>query len=427
MAGYISAWEIAWVRTKNPHYQQLCRFWTKIFALAFGIGVVSGIVLSYEFGTNFGRFSEATGNVIGPLLSYEVLTAFFLESGFLGIMLFGQNKVSPAVHLFSSLMVTLGTIFSAFWVISANSWMHTPQGYHMENGIFFVDDWLKVIFNPSFPYRLLHMLVAAYLSTTFLISGIAAWYLAHGKHMKIAQSVFSFTFWVMLVLTPLQLFLGDAHGLNTLQYEPIKIAAMEGRWETMREAPLTLFAIPDNENETNHFAVEIPKLGSIILRHDREGEIEGLKAVPKEDRPYVPIVFYSFRVMVGLGMGMILTAFFGLFLRMRGKLYSNQYFLKWCTVFSPAGFIAILAGWFVTETGRQPWLVHGLMRTSDGASVLPPGSVLTSLIIFIVLYGAMFTAFILYLLRLIKGGITEITKEETPDHLTNWLEKTPDA
>lgn len=424
LALYLLGWEIAWLRTRNEIYYYLARFFGKIFALAFGMGVVSGIVLSYEFGTNFSKFSELAGNVVGPLMSYEVLSAFFLEAGFLGIMLFGWNRVSSRIHLFATLMVTIGTLLSAFWILSANSWMQTPAGYRLENGVFYVDNWLHVIFNPSFPYRFSHMVVASFLTTSFFLAGCAAWYLLKRRYQAAAKSVFSTTMAAVLILAPLQLLLGDLHGLNTLHYQPIKISAMEGRWETMQSAPLTLFALPSMKHETNDYAIDIPKLGSLILTHHINGEVIGLKTVDRQDRPYVPILFYAFRIMVGIGLLFIFTAFFGQYLRWRKKLYEKKWFLKWCTYIAPLGFVAVIAGWFTTETGRQPWVVYGLLRTKDAASILPASSVLTSLSAFVLLYGTLLTTFIFYLTYLLRKGPQPISlTHEAPDNLTAWIEK----
>ncbi|MCK9992841.1 MAG: cytochrome bd ubiquinol oxidase subunit I [Alphaproteobacteria bacterium] len=404
LAGYITIWEIKWLRTHNGVYFQLCRFWTKVFALAFGMGVVSGIVLSYEFGANFSKFSELTGNILGPLMSYEVLTAFFLEAGFLGIMLFGWNRVSEKTHLFATLMVAAGTVISAFWIISANSWMHTPAGYRLENGTFYVGNWWDIIFNPSFPYRLAHMITASYLTTSFAVAGISAWYLLKDRQRDIARASFSLAMGMALVLAPLQLVIGDFHGLNTLKYQPLKIAALEGRWETERGAPLTLFAVPDMKAETNYFPVEVPRLGSLILTHAWDGEITGLKSAPREDRPYVPLVFFTFRLMVGIGLWMILIGALGQFTRMRGKLFTARW-LHYASLYStPLGFMAVVAGWFTTEAGRQPWVVYGLLRTRDAASVIAPHEVLTTLIAFAALYSVLLAAFIFYLVRLVKQG-----------------------
>ena len=420
---YLVIWEVLWLRTRKVVYLELCRFWSKIFALGFSLGVVSGIVLSYEFGTNFGRFSEAVGNVLGPLMSYEVLTAFFLEAGFLGIMLFGWKKVSEKTHLVATIIVALGATLSAFWILSANSWMQTPAGYRIENKIFFVTNWWQVIFNPSFPYRLFHMIFASYLAVTFLLAGVAARHLYKKQNTESAKIVFSLTLALAIFLAPFQIFLGDLHGLNTFKYQPLKISALEGRWENEHGAPLTLFAFPNTLQEKNDFAINIPKLGSLILTHHWEGEIRGLKTVAKEDRPFVPLVFYSFRIMVGIGFLFAGIAFFSLYLRYKKRLYNNKFFLILCQLTAPFGFIAILAGWFTTEAGRQPWVVYGLLRTKDAASVLPMSLVATTLISFVILYLTLFSIFIFYFLMIIKKGPEKISYTNTPDRLTGWFEE----
>lgn len=431
LALFLVVWESLWLKTRDIAYYQLCRFWGKIFALAFGMGVVSGIVLSYEFGTNFSKFSEMTGNILGPLLSYEVLTAFFLEAGFLGIMLFGWNRVSDAIHYMSSWLVFIGTLISAFWILSANSWMHTPTGYIIDSqGIFHVKKWLDVIFNPSFPYRYFHMVFAALLSGTFLVGGISAWYLRRKQHQAFASKAFSMMMWLALILAPLQLYIGDMHGLNTLKYQPIKIAAMEGRWESEKGAPLTLFAIPNLEKERNDFAIDIPKLGSIILTHSVDGEVPGLKSVPLKERPYMPTSFYAFRVMVGIGMLFIFIGIVGLYLRVRKKLYKTKWFLRLCTLSSPLGFVAVISGWFVTETGRQPWIVYGLVKTADTVSPILAHDVFITLTAFVIIYFLLLSSFIFYLLHEIKKGpmlisLKEPIATEVESHaretMTPWL------
>lgn len=427
LAGYLAIWEIKWLRTGDRAYLQLCHFWGKIFALAFGIGVVSGIVLSYEFGTNFSRFSEITGNVLGPLMGYEVLTAFFLEAGFLGIMLFGWNRVSGTIHLFSTIMVAVGTLMSAFWVIAANSWMHTPAGYRLEKGIFYTVNWFDVVFNPSFPYRLAHMVAGSYLTASFMIAGISAWYLLKNRHMEIAKPAFSLAMGMAFILAPLQIFLGDIHGLNTLERQPVKIAAMEGRWDSERGAPLTLFALPDIKEETNHFALEVPHLGSLILTHEWNGEITGLKSVPKSDRPYVPLIFFTFRIMVGIGLWLLLLAVYAQFLRMSGRIFTTSLLHLCCLYSAPLGFIAIVAGWFTTEVGRQPWVVYGLLRTKDAASILPPSEVLATLVSFVLLYILLLSLFIHYLVRMVKHGPQETPKPGIPGDISGslaaWVKK----
>ncbi len=418
LAMFLVFWETLWLKTKQIEYYHLCRFWTKIFALAFGMGVVSGIVLSYEFGTNFSKFSETTGNILGPLLSYEVLTAFFLEAGFLGIMLFGWNRVPKLVHYLSTWLVFIGTLISAFWILSANSWMHTPTGYTIdENQIFHVKSWLEIIFNPSFPYRYFHMVFAGFLSSTFLVAGISAYYLRKKRFQSFAAKAFSMMMWFALILAPIQLVVGDLHGLNTLKHQPLKIAALEGRWETEKGAPLTLFAIPDPKQEKNNYAIEIPKLGSLILGHSFDAEIIGLKSVPPSERPYMPISFYSFRLMVGIGLLFIFIGLVGLYLRIRKKLYETNWFLTLCILASPLGFVAVIAGWFVTETGRQPWIVYGLVKTKDMVSPISAHDVLITLISFVVIYLVLLVSFIFYLLHEVKKG-PSLTKDPNATHKT---------
>ena len=302
LAAFLVVLEGAWLRTGEAVYFTLYRFWSKLFALAFGIGVVTGLVLSYEFGTNWSRFSAAAGNVIGPLMGYEVLTAFFLEAGFLGIMLFGLERVGRRLHFLATCMVSLGTLISMTWILSANSWMHTPAGYEIVDGTFHVTDWWAVILNPSFPYRLAHMATAAFLSAAMGVAGVSAWYLLKGRHQAFAQKGFSLAMWMVAVAAPAQVVIGDLHGLNTIHHQPMKVAAMEGHWETTRGMHMLLFAIPDQAAATNHYEIGIPRLGSLILTHEWDGEVKGLNEVPPEDRPPVAIVFYAFRVMVGIGM-----------------------------------------------------------------------------------------------------------------------------
>lgn len=402
LASYLAMCELLWLTTKNPVYRTLYKFWLKIFAVSFGMGVVSGLVLSYEFGTNWSGFVRATGNVLGPLLNYEVLTAFFLESSFLGVMLFAHNKVGERWHFFATCMVALGTLISTFWILAANSWMHTPAGYTVENGIYSPEDWLKVIFNPSFPYRFTHMVAGAYLCTAFAVIGTGAWYLLRGREKEAARTMFSMGLWFILIVTPVQIFLGDLHGLEVRDYQPAKLAAIEGHWQTAGNAPLLLFAVPDQKAETNHAEIGIPDVASLIVTHSRDGVIQGLKDFPREDRPPVAIVFYSFRVMVGFAMlGMALA---GVILRRGGRVYETRWFLHAALAMSPAGFIAILAGWFVAEVGRQPFLVYNLIRTADMASPVPAASIATTLALFIVVYGFVFGAGVYYIFKLIRGG-----------------------
>jgi cytochrome d ubiquinol oxidase subunit I len=410
LAAWLLVLELLWLRTGKPVYFDIARHWTKIFAVSFGMGVVSGVVLSYEFGTNWSEFSRRGGNVIGPLMSYEVLTAFFLEAGFLGIMLFGRKHVPRGVHLFATAMVALGTVISAFWILSANSWMQTPAGHRVdENGILHVVDWWQVIFNPSFPYRFSHMVSAAYLTTAFVVGGIGAWYVLKGRNVAHGRIMLGMALSLTVWLAPLQLVIGDQHGLNAREHQPAKIAAVEAHWETQRGAPLILFAWPDTTTESNHFEIAIPKLGSLILTHDWDGEIKGLKAFPPEDRPNPVIPFFAFRIMVGIGVIMIGLSAIGALLWLMGRLYTTNWYLRAMVLASPLGFLAVLSGWFVAEVGRQPWTVYGILRTADSVSPVAGGNVLISILLFVLVYGIVFGAGLYYILKLVKGG-----PEETP-------------
>jgi cytochrome d ubiquinol oxidase subunit I len=406
LGSYLAVLEALWLATGRDHYIRLFRIWVKAFALAFGMGVVSGIVMSYQFGTNWSVFSDKTGPVLGPLMGYEVLTAFFLEAGFLGIMLFGVNRVPKGVHFFATLAVAVGALFSAFWILSANSWMQTPAGYAVnEAGQFVPTDWLAVIFNPSFPYRLVHMVLAAYLATAFLVGATGAYHLLAGRYGPETRTMFSMAMWMAALVAPIQIFAGDQHGLNTLDHQPAKVAAMEGHFEAeIKGAPLILFGIPDMQAGETRYAIELPKLGSLILRHDPDATIKGLKSWPREDWPRVPIVFWSFRVMVGLGLLMAATGLVSLWLRLRGKLYDSLLFQRWCLLMGPSGFVALLAGWFVTETGRQPYTVYGLLRTADSVSPIAAPGVAGSLLAFVAVYLVVFGTGIWYLLRLMRAN-----------------------
>jgi cytochrome bd ubiquinol oxidase subunit I len=408
LAAYIAVLETLWWRTDREIYMRLSQFWIKIFAVSFGMGVVSGIVMSFQIGTNWSRFADITGNVLGPLLGYEVVTAFFLEATFLGILLFGRNLVPRPLHVAAAYMVSLGTLISTFWILSANSWMHTPAGFIYEDGRFFVDDWWQVVFNPSFPYRLTHMLVATFLTTAFVVGAVSAWFLLRERFHEYARIGLSMALWLIAVLAPVQIVLGDLHGLNTLEYQPVKVAAMEGHWETRRGQPAILFAIPDVANERNRFEVGIPRLGSYILTHDWDGEVQGLRDWAPEDRPPVTVVFFTFRIMVAIGMLMLVVGLVSLYLRIRGRLYDTRWFLRLCVACLPIGFIAILAGWFTTEIGRQPWVVHEILRTAAGVSPMLSGAqVLTSLLVFIGAYSIVFGAGIYYMVRLVQRGPAE--------------------
>ncbi|MFT2099762.1 cytochrome ubiquinol oxidase subunit I [Marinomonas sp. 2405UD66-6] len=405
LATLIAIWEGLWLKTHNPYYLQLAKFWIKPFAITFGMGVVSGIVLSYEFGTNFSKFSEMTGAILGPLMAYEVLTAFFMEAGFLGVMLFGWQRVGRKLHFFSTLVVMTGTWISAFWIIVANSWMQTPAGYKIVDGKFEVESWMAIIFNPSMPYRFTHMLMAAFITATFVVAGICAYYLLKKQNIPFAKKGLSMCMWFALILTPMQAWIGDMHGLNVQEHQPTKLAAMEGIWpEKEANVPLLLFAMPNMETESNDYQVGIPNLGSLILTHSWDGEVQGLKAVPPEDRPNVPLVFWSFRVMVGIGFGMMGIALLALLLRRKGRLFENRPFLALVSLFTPAGVIAVLAGWYVVEIGRQPWIVYNLVRTSEIVSPLPAERVLFTLIVFVVIYTLLLGVYLYFMRKLIKKG-----------------------
>ena len=404
----LSAWlavlEGMWLWRGRRVYYELARFWQKIFAVSFGMGVVSGIVMSYQFGTNWSEFANKTAPVLGPLLAYEVLTAFFLEAAFLGIMLFGWNRVPRGVHFAATCLVAIGTTVSAFWILSANSWMHTPAGFELVDGKFVPTDWWAIIFNPSFPYRLGHMLLAAFLSTALVVGGVGAWYLLKRKSVAHGRVMVGMAVGLLAVLAPAQLVVGDMHGLNTLEHQPRKVAAMEGHWETKQGAPLILFGLPDPDAETNHYELGIPKLGSMILTHEWDGEVKGLKAWAPEDRPNVPIVFWGFRIMVAIGLLMIGIGLGGAFLAWRRKLFATPWFLRLQTLSIPLGFVAVLAGWFVTEVGRQPYVVYGAMRTTDGIAPVPAGNVALTLVMFVVVYGIIFGAGVFYMVRLAMRG-----------------------
>ena len=406
LASFLAVLEGFWLKTCNQVYKDLYHFWLKIFGVTFGMGVVSGLVMAYQFGTNWGGFSEFAGNVTGPLLAYEVLTAFFLEAGFLGVMMFGWNRVGPRLHFFATLMVAIGTLISMTWIIASNSWMQTPQGYAMVNNVLVPADWATIVFNPSFPYRLMHMGTAAFLATALFVGASAAWQLLRKNDNPAIRTMLSMAMWMVLLVAPIQIMIGDMHGLNTLKYQPAKVAAMEGHWENKPNEgmPLVLFGLPDMVDETNRFAIEIPHVSSLILTHTWNGQIKGLKEFAPQDRPNASIVFWTFRVMVGLGMAMLLLGLWSGLLRLRKKMYESRLFLYAATVMGPAGLIAILAGWMTTEIGRQPWVVYGVMRTSDAVSKHLASTLAISLALFIVVYVCVFGAGVGYVLRLVRKG-----------------------
>jgi cytochrome d ubiquinol oxidase subunit I len=404
LSAYIATLCVMWMRTGRERYRVLAQFWTKIFAVSFALGVVSGVVLSYQFGTNWSRFSVVAGNIIGPLIGYEVLTAFFLEATFLGVMLFGWKRVPPWLHVMSAIFVAGGTAMSAFWILAANSWMQTPVGYELRAGVAFPLDWLAIIFNPSFPYRFAHMLTAAYLTTSLVVLAVGARYLLAGRFGEESRTMMRMGIGMLALLGPLQVFIGDQHGLNTLEYQPIKIAAIEAHWDGSKPAALVLFAWPDEKAEMNRFEIAIPKAGSLILKHDPNGLFPGLKSVPPADRPPVLPPFFAFRIMVGIGLLMVAGGLIGAWLWWRGRLFDSRWYLWPVAHAWWLGFVAIVAGWIVTETGRQPWVVHGVLRTVDATSPVPGASIATTLALFVVVYGIVFTMGIYYINRLIAKG-----------------------
>jgi len=406
LASYLTVLEGLWLWKKDVVYLELYRFWSQIFAVTFAMGVVSGLVMAYQFGTNWSHYSAFAGSITGPLLTNEVLTAFFLEAGFLGVMLFGWKKVGPGLHFFSTMMVATGTLISATWILASNSWMQTPQGFEIIDGRVVPVDWLKVIFNPSFPYRLVHMTVAAYLATALIVGASGAWHLLKKRDTPAVRTMLSMAMWMVLIVAPVQIAVGDAHGLMTREHQPAKIAAIEGHWQNQPGAsvPLILFGWPDMTAETTRYALEVPHLGSLVLTHSWNGQIAGLKDFAPEDRPDSTIVFWTFRVMVGLGFLMVLLGFWSLWVRWHKVLFESRNFLRFALIMGPAGLIAILAGWMTTEIGRQPWVVYGVMRTSDAVSNHSALELSVTLILFIVLYTAVFGTGIHYLLKLVAKG-----------------------
>jgi cytochrome bd ubiquinol oxidase subunit I len=410
LASWLAFLEWRWLRTRDQLWLDLYKFWLKIFAVSFGMGVVSGIVMSFQFGTNWAVLSEKAGNVIGPLLSYEVLTAFFLEATFLGVMLFGIKRVSEKLHFFATCMVALGTLISTFWITSANSWMQTPAGYEIIDGVFHPKDWWAVIFNPSFPYRLTHMVLAAFLTTCFVIGGVSAAYLLRGQYRDAATRMLKLSVAFGAIVVPLQILVGDMHGLNTLEHQPIKVAAMEAHWRQGKPGegvPLVLFAVPNEEEERNDYAIEIPRLASWILTHRGDGEIAPLTSVPAQQRPPVAPVFFSFRIMVGIGSAMLALVLLSTFAWWRGFLFDprrGRWLLQGWRAMTLSGFVAILAGWYVTEIGRQPYTVYGLLYTAESNSAISGAAVAFSLAVFALVYVCVFGAGLWYLFKLVRKG-----------------------
>ncbi len=408
VASYIFVLEFLHWKTGEPDWAKLSEFWIKIFAIAFGMGVVSGIVMSFQFGTNWSNFSYATANFLGPILSYEVITAFFLEAAFLGVLLFGRDRVPPGVHLFSAGMVAFGTLLSSFWILSANSWMHTPAGVEWIAGSVHVISWMEAIFNPSFPYRFAHMGLASFLTGAFVVAGVSSWFILKGHLVKQNTRALSMCLWMILFLAPAQAVMGDFHGLNTMKHQPVKLAAMEGNWHTDTNVPLLLFALPSNEAEQNRFEFGVPGLASLILTHSLDGKVPGITQAPAEERPPVAIVFWSFRIMVAIGVAMILVGLWGVYARLKlnlGKPGLMHRVLLWMI---PAPFVAVLAGWFTTEVGRSPWLVQGIMNHADAVTPsLTTGMALTSLIGYVAVYAVVYASGIYYLTRVVQQQVTK--------------------
>lgn len=407
LASYLAVLNGLWLKTRDQTYLALFNYWKKIFAVGFGMGVVSGIVMSYQFGTNWSVFSDKTGPVLGPLMAYEVLSAFFLEAGFLGIMLFGRERVGDGLHMLATAMVAFGTLMSATWILSVNSWMQTPAGYAINDvGQFIPVDWWQIVFNPSFPYRLVHMVLAAYLTTALAVGATGAWHLLRDNQNTPAQRMFSMSMWMLVIVAPLQIFAGDLHGLNTLEHQPAKVMAMEGHYDSHPHgAPLILFGIPNSAEKRIDYAIEIPNLSSLILKHHWDASLDGLDTIPDEDEPPVFIVFWSFRVMVGLGFAMLGLGLWALWRRWRRTLYQGQK-LHWASIaMGPMGFVAVLAGWITTEVGRQPFTVYGLLRTTDSLAPVAAPAVAASLLAFIIVYFFIFGAGTIYILMMMNRPV----------------------
>jgi cytochrome bd ubiquinol oxidase subunit I len=401
LASYLAVLEALWLWTGRPVFLDLFKYWLHIFAIVFGMGVVSGLVMSYQFGTNWSQFAQKAGPIVGPLMGYEVLTAFFLESGFLGVMLFGLNRVGPKLHFVATCAVALGTLLSAFWILAANSWMQTPVGFTIgPEGRFLPLNWWEIVFSPSFPYRLVHMVFASYASVAFAVGAVGAYHLLRDRQNQAARAMFSMAMWMAVIIVPLQGEAGDQQGLNTERYQPAKVAGMEGDFDTVKATPWIVFGMPNIEQGRTDWAVEVPHLGALILTHSWNGEVRGLNQFPRQDWPPAPYIFWSFRAMLGLWGLMLLVALWGLLQRVRGLLYTSRAFLRVALVMAPAGFLAVLAGWTTTEVGRQPFTVYGLMRTVNSASPIALPGIATSLTAFAIIYFIVFGAGFLFILRL---------------------------
>jgi cytochrome d ubiquinol oxidase subunit I len=404
LASFIAVLEIAHLVTGRAAYLRVSSFWTRLFAISFGMGVVSGIVMPFQLGTNWSRYADLTANVLAPLFAYEGLMAFFLEAAFLGVLLFGRKLVPPSMHCLAAIMVAVGTLFSSFWILAANSWMQTPAGYSIVDGRFYPEDWTAIIFSPSFPYRLAHTVTGFYVTTGFVVLGVGAWLARHGRALEEARLMRSMSLWLLTALVPLQIFLGDQQGLNTLQYQPAKVAAIEAHWHDEKRMPLTLFALPDEASESNRYALEVPLLGSLILTHDIDGEVKGLADWPRDERPPVAIPFFAFRIMVGIGFLMLAVVALGNLLRWRRRL-DAPWFLRLLEWVSPLGFVAVIAGWVTTEVGRQPWTVYGVLRTAQSVTPSLTGAdVLVSLLLYAAVYLVIYPAGLFFMARIVRAG-----------------------
>ena len=403
---YLVVVELLWLWTKEEIYYRMYRFWVKIFAINFGVGVVTGVVLEFEFGTNFSRFSQAVGNVFSPLLAFEVMTAFFLEAGFLSIMLFGWERVNRSVHFLATCLVSLGAIVSAFWILAANSWMQTPAGFKLVGGKFMVVDFAAAILNPSLPVRMGHMTLAAFETSAFVVAGLSAYFLLQGRHVLLFRRSLGLSLAMAALFAPLQILLGDWSGRQVFHHQPAKLAALEAHWETNTRggAPFAVIALPQMEEERNLFEVSIPNGLSLLVTHRFKGKVQGLKEFPPQDRPNVPILFWSFRLMVAIGFILLLIMGWAAFLWKRGRLYVQRPFLITLVAAHPLGFLATELGWITTEVGRQPWVVYGLMRSSEGISPIPSGNVIWSLSLFLVIFAVIGTSYLYYIFRAVRRG-----------------------
>ena len=413
LASFIAFLEGAYAFTRKPVFINLSQFWLRIFAISFGMGVVSGIVMPFQFGTNWSRFSDIAGNIISPLLAYEGLTAFFLEATFLGVLLFGRKLVPPSMHFAAAVLVAVGTLFSSFWILSTNSWMQTPAGYEIIEGRYFPKDWMQIVFNPSFPYRLAHTVSAFYVTTAFVVLGVGAYIVRSGRQIAEGRMMLRLSLWFLAIFVPLQVIIGDLHGVNTLHHQPAKLAAIEGIWEGGKGVPASLIGWPDAASESTLYEIAIPKLASLYLTHSWDGEVKGLKDFPKDQRPPVAVVYFAFRIMVGVAMLMLAVVIAGFVLMARKRLDTTAWYLKFCQLTVCLGFIAVIAGWTTTEVGRQPWTIYGLLRTADSISPSITGAnVLTSLILYVVVYLLVYPIGLFVMLRLVWRGPIDAEENE---------------